>query len=579
MSMLDSFVHHAESLIRASGALPGADDACLRSIAEAASWLSIRGGETLFAQGDPSDSIYIVINGLLVATVRKSSGEEAMLDRIGPGEVIGEMGAVVDEPRSATVRALRTSELVGLSRQSLEELARRHPTLLKWLFGTVVQRLRNAQEGKSTPYRPRTFCILPNLDDEDASRFAHDLAGEIGAFGTMFLVTKEAMGNATSDQFAALEAAHDYVVYLAESGGTQWSRLCLSQADTILVPLRGSEAPSRIEALEDRTSANIPIELLLLWPGSITPGRTALWLTAFHANRHFHILSRADLRRAARLLTGRGVGLALSGGGARGLSHLGVARALAEHGFEIDVICGTSVGALVGAALALEAPFETVRTRMHEFSRKHPLRELVVPYTSLLSGRQLRLSIDKWFGELAIEDMPVRFACVTTNLTTASISTHLRGKLKTWIYASSSLPGIFPPVFADGALHVDGGVLNNLPSDVIREMGAGFVIGVDAGLRPMAVGAASGAGTKTALPNILDLLMRVGTMSDVARGLAASEQCDVLLLPNLQHLGLLNWRGYDEAIKCGYDCALTHIGEIKARLRDVQRSRPAAFSP
>ena len=110
MSMLNSFVHHAESLIRASGALPGADDACLRSIAEAASWLSIRGGETLFAQGDPSNSIYIVINGLLVATVRKSSGEEAMLDRIGPGEVIGEMGAVEDEPRSATVRALRTSE-------------------------------------------------------------------------------------------------------------------------------------------------------------------------------------------------------------------------------------------------------------------------------------------------------------------------------------------------------------------------------------------------------------------------------------------------------------------------------------
>ena len=161
------------------------------------------------------------------------------------------------------------------------------------------------QEGKSTPYRPRTFCILPNLDDEDASRFAHDLAGEIGAFGTMFLVTKEAMGNATSDQFAALEAAHDYVVYLADPAGHN-GRDCVSQAGTILVPLRGSEAPSRIEALEDRTSANIPIELLLLWPGSITPGRTALWLNAFHANRHFHILSRADLRRAARLLTGRG---------------------------------------------------------------------------------------------------------------------------------------------------------------------------------------------------------------------------------------------------------------------------------
>jgi NTE family protein len=192
------------------------------------------------------------------------------------------------------------------------------------------------------------------------------------------------------------------------------------------------------------------------------------------------------------------------------------------------------------------------------------LREIVLPYSSLLSGRQLRLAAERWFGDLAIEDMPIPFACVTSNLTTSSVASHQRGKLKTWICASSSLPGIFPPIFADGALHVDGGVLNNLPSDLIRQMGAGCVVAVDVGLRPAPVHADASATTR--IPNILDLLMRVATMSDAARGITASEQCDVLLLPNVQHLGLLNWRAYDEAIRCGYECALAQIGEIKERM-------------
>jgi NTE family protein len=568
--MPESLVHHVELLIRTSGAFPGADDDCLRSVAEAATWLSIRGGESLFAQGDPSDAMYIVINGLLAAHVRKSSGEESLVDRIGPGEVIGEMGAVVGEPRSATVRALRTSELVALSRESLEVLARRHPALLKGLYATVVKRLRNTQEGRSTPYRPRTFCIVPHLDEETASAFAQQFAVELSAFGSTFLVTRNALASATSDRFAALEAAHDYVVYLAGPGRTSWSRLCLSQADTILVAVRGADAPSRADALDDRVSAHIPVELVLLWWVSIIAGKTTSWLDIVRANGHFHVRARGDLSRAARLLTGRGLGLVLSGGGARGLSHLGVSRALADHGIAIDVICGTSIGALIGAALAMEAPFEIVRERMHEFSRKHPLREIILPYVSLLSGRQLRLAAEKWFGELAIEDMPIRFACVTSNLTTSSVAAHQRGKLRTWVCASSSLPGIFPPIFVEGALHVDGGVLNNLPTDIIRQMGAGCVVAVDVGLRPASVSVDPAAPTASRLPNIIDLLMRVATMSDAARGFTAGEQ-DILLLPNVQHLGLLNWRAHDEAIRCGYECALAHIDHIKGSVTDAHR--------
>ncbi|MEA2856883.1 MAG: hypothetical protein QOH98_1204 [Methylobacteriaceae bacterium] len=136
--------------------------------------------------------------------------------------------------------------------------------------------------------------------------------------------------------------------------------------------------------------------------------------------------------------------------------------------------------------------------------------------------------------------------------------------------ASSSLPGIFPPIFVEGALHVDGGVLNNLPTDIIRQMGAGCVVAVDVGLRPASVSVDPAAPTASRLPNIIDLLMRVATMSDAARGFTAGEQ-DILLLPNVQHLGLLNWRAHDEAIRCGYECALAHIDDIKGRVTDAHR--------
>jgi NTE family protein len=562
MTTDDPFVERVKQLLAVSNAFPGADEEYLESVARAASWLSLRGGETLFAQGESSDAIYIIINGLLAAQVRDHVGQITTVARIGAGEVIGDMGAVAEEPRSATVRALRSSELVALSRDALEPLARKHPMLLKWLYRTVAKRLRAAQEGRRTTYQPRTFCLLPNVDPDSATAFAHRLASEFSAFGSTFLVTKERLGDATSDQLAASEAAHEYVVYLADSSHTSWSRLCLSQADKILIAVNGKDAPRRIEPLDECVSPEIPVELVLLWSGSITLGRTALWLDLVHANGHLHVLSPSDVSRAARLLTGRGVGLVLSGGGARGLAHLGVARALVRHGVQIDVICGTSIGAFIGAALALGVPVATVRDRVHEFSRKHPLRELVIPGSSLLSGRGLRGVLEKSFGDCGIEDTPIRYACVTSNLTTSSFASHGRGKLKVWVGASCAMPGIFPPVFAGEALHVDGGVLNNFPTDIIRGMGAGLVVGVDVGLRP-----AENADME--LPNIFELLMRAATMSDAARGLTIGEQCDILLVPNVQHLGLMSWRAYDEAIQCGYECADSRIEEIKERIANV----------
>ena len=159
----ETFLNQITALLRKSGAFPGVDDNCLRSIAEATTWFSVRGGNTLFSQGDPSDALYITVSGLLAANVRQSSGEEITVGRIRPGEVIGEMGCVTGESRSATIRALRTSELLAVSREALDQLAHKHPSILLSLYRTVVGRLRSVQEGKSPRYSPRTFCRAPSM--------------------------------------------------------------------------------------------------------------------------------------------------------------------------------------------------------------------------------------------------------------------------------------------------------------------------------------------------------------------------------------------------------------------------------
>lgn len=573
MADSDRTVDYIVALIRQSGALPNADDECIRAVAEVSDWVTVFGGSTLFAQGDPSDALFISVSGLLGAYFRNSSGEETLLDRIGPGELIGEMGCVTQEARSATIRALRTSEVLKVSWDAIEPLSRKHPALLLSLSRTVVTRLKNLREGKPVQMRPRTLCVLPHCNDRTMRDFIGDLLAELSVLGPTILVTRDQCFDYTTDKLFALEAAHDHVVYLAEGNRTPWSRLCLRQADKVLVVLEGPEAARPIEPFDDLISAGIPTDLILLWPGEIQPGKTLPWLDTLRPRAHYHVRRRADVGRAARLLVGDGLGVVLSGGGARGLAHVGISCALLDNGVPIDAVIGTSIGALVGGTIAMEWDEAMSRSRAHAFSRKHPLFEIVIPYRSLLSGRNLRNSLAEWYGDTDIAETPIPFACVTANLNTSLISMHYRGKLKTWIQASASMPGIFPPVLDDGAVHVDGGVMNNLPTDLVRGMGAGFVVGVDVGAvvedAPADDARAKAARAARAPPSIVEVLMRVATLGSDARNLALRQQCDVLLKPDVQSVSLLDFRSYDRAIKLGYECAAGKIGQIKQRIPDA----------
>ena len=144
----------------------------IEAIAEMARWISVPGGSILFKKGQPSDFIYVVVSGLFGIVDENSAGVGHTIARLGPGEIIGEMGCITGEPRSATVCALRSSEVIGVPWSAIEKYAETDPGALLSICKTLVQRLAQAQRGRSRSYHPRTFGIVSISDGFDQRSFA-----------------------------------------------------------------------------------------------------------------------------------------------------------------------------------------------------------------------------------------------------------------------------------------------------------------------------------------------------------------------------------------------------------------------
>ncbi len=224
-------------------------------------------------------------------------------------------------------------------------------------------------------------------------------------------------------------------------------------------------------------------ELILLHEDSRRrPRETARWLklSGFHRHHHLRLDIPGDFGRLARLIAGLGVGLVLGGGGARGFAHIGVIRALEEAGIPIDRIGGTSMGAVIAGLYARGYDWkDMLRLNYWGWVRLRPHNLYTLPLVSLLSDRKAERMLGMMFQETAIEDLWLSYFCVSTNLTRAEVVVHREGKLRKWVGASMRLPGIVPPVVENGDLLVDGGVLNSLPTDVMRAQGEGPIIAVD----------------------------------------------------------------------------------------------------
>lgn len=547
------------------------DPAALAAVAHEIEWFSLPGGANLFEEGAAPDGLYLVVSGVLGAYTTGADEQPRQVGRIGAGEVVGEMALISGHARTATVVALRDTELGRFSQEAFERLLLDHPRAMLWVAQLTVQRLEETlQPRRRARSVPRTFAIVPHSIAVSASQFAAQLRDALKAHGRTELVWSARGAAHTSHWFHNVESANDFVIYVADAGDTPWNRLCRRQADVWLLLTRSDARPPFPFAL---SPADKQTELVLLHEHGLI--HTQGWLTHYPRLAHHNVRHAGDVARVARMLTGRGVGLVLSGGGARGFAHIGVVRALREARVPIDAVGGNSLGAILGAGVAGEWPHEELVERFRRtFVDTNPLDDYTLPLVSLVSGRKVSRLLRGEFAETLIEDLPLPFFCVSSNLTTGTLAVHRRGLLWRWLRASVAIPGVLPPVFHNGEVHVDGGAMNNLPVDVMRDFGRGPVIGSDVGADraftaefdqidvPGPLKVLSWFRSHKKRVNILQILWRAGMVNSAAVTAARREETDLLLQPPLESIDMLNWQAFEAAIDAGYRHTLERLEKL-----------------
>lgn len=561
-------------LLQRLAALPlfaGLDAHTLADLADTMEWLVLPGGAELFAQGDASDALYVVLHGRLAASRRDDEGRVRPLGAVTPGECVGETGLIANAPRSASVIAVRDSELLRLSRHAFERLIATHPHSMLSLARIALRRYGN---GRGPVPVPHCFALLPASRGVDLAQFAQRLAGALGIDPALALIDADQARDRPPGWFSAREARSEHLIYLGNDDPV-WRERCLRQSDCVLL-LGDATRPAEVDlhAPDPAANAHLPQHLVLLQRGDPVPGSTRPWLAAFpQAGMHHHVRHDADLARLARRLTGRATGLVLSGGGARGFAHIGVVRALRDAGFEIDYIGGCSIGAIIGAGIAADWSYaQMVENYRRCFVDTNPLSDWTLPLVSLRAGRKVSALLREAFGERDIEDLPIPFFCVSSNLTDGVLDVHEHGALWRWLRASCAIPGVLPPVFAGGRVLVDGGVIDNLPVAEMRRRLAGEIVAVDVGgnyrleatieetelprwwqLLPEFFGVRK-------RPGLGQILLRAGMVNSDATAQRRRRQTRLLLKPALQGIDLLEWSAFARAIDLGYQHALRHVG-------------------
>lgn len=474
------------------------DAEVLATIKDLMEWVPVRAGTRLFEEGDEGDAAYLVVTGRLRAFRRGPEGLEVEVGEVGRAEMAGEMALLEDLPRGATVYAVRDSNLVRFSRTAFDALVTRYPAAGLVVAQTVLRRASRRDERAQR----LSVAVVAGGEDVEVDDFARRLATSFGpdaCYVTSADVDRQlgvaGLSQVGDDEIGSVRLAywleelqerHRFIVYGVDDSWSAWSRRALRWSDHVLV-VADADADPRPTAFESEMwrlveqQKHPKVSLALLHPADTElPSGTPRWLEPRRLSSHHHLRidDDATFDRLGRLLAGRGTSVVLGGGGARGFAHLGVLVVLEGTGVPIDMIGGTSIGAIMAAGPAMGWSAEELRLLAVEQFRK--IFDYTLPSVAVLKGERITAKLRKTFGDADISDLWIPYFCVSTNLTTAGAHYHDRGPLVDAIRASIAIPGVLPPVPCNGELLVDGGILDNVPVDEMRRRNAtGRVLAID----------------------------------------------------------------------------------------------------
>ena len=536
-------------------------------LARAATMHHLPAGEWLFRQGDPGNSLYVVTAGSI--DIVAEHPVPMVVRTLGRGQCIGELAVLTGEPRLFGARAHRDSELARVGRDDVEALLLAEPTVGLALTRILGERLRWGRTANHDgPSPPRIVALVALHSAAPVLAVADELAAAFVEMGPMVrLDPREPIPLATLDQ---LEAEHDRVLLVATAGSDDpWTDFCVRQSDRVVgvASRRGDpSAPPRAERLRGCDLAFVSVSglepPLQEWMSVLDPRTT-------------YVLRRgttSGTRRMARRLAGRALGVVLSGGGARGLAHIGVVEELQREGFEVDRLGGASIGGMIGSLFAEgRTAGECMAVMQAEYVRTTPLAGRTIPLVSLSRGVKGFAAQHRVHGDRRIEGLDTNFYCVSADLATQRLVVHRRGLVAVAVSATQALPAFVPPVKDGERLLVDGAILNNLPVDPMLSTGEGPVLAVDvSGTLPPPRPArtrlpllrrwVAGPAAEWA-PPITETVLRSILLGNALTDAAARERAHVVIRPTLRGVSTMRFRDLESVRRLGRDAAREAIAE------------------
>ncbi|MFZ5917004.1 MAG: patatin-like phospholipase family protein [Chloroflexota bacterium] len=532
-------------------------DTELRAISEQLRRERYLKGQVIFSKGEEGDALYLIESGQ-VQVVAGTPEAEKILAYLGPGNFFGELALLLDEPRSATVRVVIDAEVWVLRKPDLETLLEDHPIIALQMSRELSRRLVQTSQ---MPTRQDEYNLIAAVGASVSS-----LALSLGRQTGQRVVLYDMGGLALSRvEEKALHAGGITVLdsqsttYLRRGGLAETLGFLAEKFSWVLMcgSLQKPQITAKAMELADVT--------VLLdcqpEPWMVQASRGRVWQSA---------TDPVSIDRLARRITRRVVGLALSSGGARGIAHIGVLRVLKEAGIPIDMLAGTSAGALFGALYTTTLDLNMVT----EFAKSLPNKVLlrgglwdpqVPPKSGFFQGRKTTRFLDQALGGRTFAELKIPTYIVAADILSGQEVVFDAGPVAPAVRASISMIGIFAPAQLEERFLIDGGAVNPLPASVLADHGANIIIGSS-----VIAGFEENTGRRAAISfkelNIYDVVAR--QMAIMEREIIKTRMgpINVLIRPHVEGFSTKDFDRTDEIVRAGEAAARETLPKIQSLL-------------
>ena len=455
------------------------------------SWKTLNDSEILFNEGDAGDSCYIVMSGRAEAIKNYGKDNEIILGELKKGDIIGDMALITGEKRSATIKASKLSRLIYISKKSFDKVMYNNPKALMEVSKALINRLKY-KDPKDTLNKNIIVGIVSLINDKNTQNFFTTLNNSLKSFGSIENLNEITI-NLDSDKenldfdilLENIISNNDFLIlHSVDTNNLKWKKNIIKYSDQVIIlgdPVKLNNISNEESEIFDNYSKIKPNKFWLVLnhnEDTIIPSKTKKIISIRNGIKTFHVKNNNsnDIRRLARFITKQTIGLTLGGGGAKGFAHYGIYKAMNELNIPIDVIGGTSAGAIIASQIALGYSLNEIININKKVNALKMFKEYGFPYMSLIKSYKVEQAAKISAGDSDIEDLWIPFFAPATDLTNSKLLVFDKGPLWEAIRSSGALPGIVLPHFMDKNIIVDGGLMNNLPVDIMKNNYGGKII-------------------------------------------------------------------------------------------------------